>query len=44
MKKIGFSFGSFVKIGLIAMVFILLAKWVLTKVNVPGLSSAVQGV
>ncbi len=44
MKKIGFSFGSFFKIGLIAMVFILLAKWVLAKVNVPGLSAVAQGV
>lgn len=44
MKKIGFSLGTFLKIGLIAMVFILFAKWALKKVNVPGLSTAVQGV
>lgn len=44
MKNIGFSLGLFFKIGLIAMVFILLAKYVLAKVNVPGLSAAAQGV
>jgi hypothetical protein len=44
MRAFGFSLGSFFKIGIIAMVFILLAKWVLTKVKVPGLSTAVAGV
>jgi hypothetical protein len=41
MKKLGWSLGSFVKIGLMAMVFLILAKWALKKVNVPGLSTAV---
>jgi hypothetical protein len=41
MRGIGFRLGTFFKIGLIAMVFIILAKWALTKVKVPGLSSAV---
>ena len=42
MRKVGFSLGSFFKIGLIALVFLIFAKWVAGKVNVPGLSSAVQ--
>lgn len=42
MKKIGFSLGSFVKIGLMAMVFLIFVKWLAGKVNVPGLSAAVQ--
>jgi len=41
MRGVGWGLGSFFKIGLIALVFIVLAKWVATKVNVPGLSSAV---
>jgi hypothetical protein len=41
MRGIGFKFGTFFKIGLMAMVFLILAKWVLTKVKVPGLSAAV---
>jgi hypothetical protein len=44
MRGFGFRFGTFFKIGVIAMVFILLAKWLLKKVNVPGLSAAVAGV
>lgn len=44
MRFLGYSFGSFFKIGLIAMVFILMAKWLLTKVKVPGLSAAAQAV
>ena len=44
MRGLGFRFGFFVKIGLIALVFILLAKWLLKKVNVPGLSAAVASV
>lgn len=44
MRSIGFSLGSFLKIGLIAVVFILLAKFVLNKVKVPGLSTAVNAV
>jgi hypothetical protein len=43
MRGVGWGLGSFFKIGLIALVFIVLAKWVATKVNVPGLSSAVAG-
>ena len=41
MRKVGFSIGSFFKIGLIALVFLIFAKWAAGKVNVPGLSSAV---
>lgn len=44
MRSFGFSLGTFFKVGIIAMVFILLAKWVLAKVKVPGLSTAVAGV
>lgn len=44
MRGIGFSLGAFFKIGLIAMVFILMAKWLLKKVNVPGLSTAAEAV
>jgi hypothetical protein len=42
MKLLGYSFGSFFKIGLIAMLFIVLAKWVLAKVKVPALSALAQ--
>lgn len=42
MRGVGWGLGSFFKIGLMAMVFFILAKWVATKVNVPGLSSAVS--
>lgn len=42
MKGMGFRLGAFFKIGLMAMVFIILAKWVLSRFNVPGLSAAVQ--
>jgi hypothetical protein len=44
MRGIGFRLGTFFKITLIAIVGILLAKWVLNKVKVPGLSSAVNAV
>jgi len=44
MRFLGFSLGSFFKIGLIAMVFILLAKWVLAKVKIPALSATVASV
>jgi hypothetical protein len=44
MRGIGFRFGTFFKIGVIAVVFIILAKWLLTKVKVPGLSAAIQAV
>jgi hypothetical protein len=42
MRGLGFSFGTFLKIGIIATVFIILAKWLFSKFNVPGLSSAIQ--
>ncbi len=42
MRLLGYSFGSFFKIGLIAMLFIILAKWVLSKVKVPALSAIAQ--
>lgn len=42
MRKFGFSLGAFLKIGLIALVFLVLAKWLFKKVNVPGLSAAVE--
>lgn len=44
MRSIGFSLGSFFKIGIIAMVFILMAKYLLAKVKVPGLSTAAAAV
>jgi hypothetical protein len=44
MRGLGFSLGTFFKITLIAIVGILFAKWLLSKVNVPGLSAAVQAV
>jgi hypothetical protein len=44
MRGIGFRLGTFFKITVIAIVGILLAKWLLTKVKVPGLSSAVAAV
>ena len=44
MRKLGFSFGSFIKIGLIACVFIVLFKWVANKVPVPGLAAAANAV
>lgn len=42
MKLFGVTSGQFVKIGLIALVFIVLAKWGAEKVNVPGLSAFVE--
>jgi len=44
MRGFGFRLGTFLKITVIAIVGILLAKWLLTKVKVPGLSAAVQAV
>jgi hypothetical protein len=44
MRSLGFSLGTFFKVGLIAMVFILLAKYVLGRVKVPGLSTAAAAV
>ncbi len=40
----GYGVGSFFKIGLIAMIFIILAKWLLSKVKVPALSAAAAAV
>lgn len=42
--RLGIRLGTFFRIGLIAMVFTLLAKWLLRKFKVPGLSAAVEGV
>ncbi len=44
MRGIGFSLGAFLKITIIAIVGILLAKFVFNKVKVPGLSTAVNAV
>lgn len=42
MRGMGFKLGTFFKVGLMAMVFIVLAKWVLTRFKVPGLSAAAE--
>jgi hypothetical protein len=42
--KLGFKLGTFFRITFIAIVGILLAKWIFTKVKVPGLSSAITAV
>lgn len=39
MRGFGFRLGTFFKIGLMAMVFIIFAKWVLRKLPVPALSA-----
>lgn len=44
MKLLGVRFGAFLRITVIAIVGILLAKWLFTKVKVPGLTAAVQAV
>jgi hypothetical protein len=44
VKLLGVRFGAFLRITLIAIVGILLAKWALSKVKVPGLSAAIQAV
>lgn len=44
MRGTGFKLGAFIKITVIAIVGILLAKWLFTKINIPGLSSAIQAV
>lgn len=44
MRGMGFRLGTFFKIGIIAMVFIVLAKWVLGKFPIPGLSAAAAAV
>lgn len=38
----GFSVSYIVKTGIAAMLFFLFAKWLTSKVPVPGLSAAVQ--
>ncbi|HMD60423.1 MAG TPA: hypothetical protein VKG78_03280 [Opitutaceae bacterium] len=43
MRKItGISLSFFLKVGLAASIFILLAKFISKKVNIPGLSNAAQ--
>jgi hypothetical protein len=42
MRRLGFSLGAFFKIGIMAMVFIVLAKWLFAKFPVPGLSAAAR--
>jgi hypothetical protein len=44
VRLFGLRLGTFFKIGIIAFVFILLAKWVLTRVKIPALSAAAQAV
>ena len=44
MRGLGFRLGTFLKITFIAIVGILLAKFVFSKVKVPGLTAAVQAV
>lgn len=44
MRGIGFRFGTFLKITVIAIVGILLAKFAFSRLKVPGLSSAIQAV
>ena len=44
MRGLGFGLGTFLKVTFIAIVGIILAKWLFSKFNVPGLSSAVQSV
>ncbi|WP_255398093.1 hypothetical protein [Sulfobacillus sp. hq2] len=39
-----FTVGDMVKVGLIAFVFIWLMKWIFKMINIPGISSAVEGV
>ena len=44
MRKLGFSLGTFLKITFIAIVGILLAKWLFKRFHVPGLTTAVEAV
>jgi len=44
VKVLGVRFGAFLRITIIAIVGILLAKYVLGKVKVPGLSTAIAAV
>ncbi len=43
-RSLGASVGFIVKVGLAAMIFILFAKWLTKKVNIPGLSAAAEAV
>jgi hypothetical protein len=42
MRGLGFNFGRWFKVGLMAMTFIILAKWLLSRFKIPGLSAAVE--
>lgn len=44
MRGVGFGLGAFIKITIIAIVGILLAKFVFTRLKVPGLTAAVTAV
>jgi hypothetical protein len=44
MKLFGVTTAQFLKIGLIAVLFILLLKFLASKVNVPGLSAVAGAV
>lgn len=44
MFGLGFRLGTFLKVTFMAIVGIILAKFVFSKVNVPGLSAAIQAV
>ena len=44
MRKLGTSLGTFLKIGIIAVVFILFFKWLLNKIRVPGLTTVANAV
>jgi hypothetical protein len=41
-RSLGASLGFILKVGLAAMVFFIFAKWLARKVNVPGLTTAVE--
>lgn len=42
MRGFGFKLGTFFKVGVMAMVFIIMAKWLLTRFKIPGLSAAAE--
>jgi hypothetical protein len=44
MRLLGFSTGEFLKIGLAATLFILVAKWLAPKTGVPALTATVNRV
>lgn len=44
MKLFGYSAREFLRIGLASVVFILVAKWLVPKTNVPALTAAVEKV